>query len=87
MEHHLEHTQEKELFLIDQYTLVLEAMEDRYVELGQLFMDIEKGGFEENALQEVMDHVRDVMGQNELCLTRARVELWREFENAGGVIE
>lgn len=85
-DHHLKHTAEKEELIIEQYTQILEAMEDQYLRLGKLFIDAEKGSFEERALEGVMDHVREIMTRNEASLDKARNALWEESEEEGGEV-
>lgn len=84
VDHHLQHTAKKEELIIEEYTQVLEAIEEQYLRLGKLLMDTEKGTFQEDALQAVMNHVREMMTTNEASLNKARNALWEKFEQEGG---
>ncbi|PBP22702.1 hypothetical protein BUE80_DR006415 [Diplocarpon rosae] len=83
-DHHLEHTAAKEEFIIEQYAQVLEAAEDQYLRLGELFKNTRRGSFEEKALQRMMWHVREAMAESEECLRVAWESLWKTFEEESG---
>jgi hypothetical protein len=63
---------------------VLNALEGMYLGIGQCFMDTEAGSFEESILKGLMATLRTSMRQNELCLQKARKEMWNIFEEVQG---
>ena len=82
-EHHLDHTQQKEEFLVEQYTQVLEALEDQYLRVKTLFTEIEEESFEGVALGSLLDSIGEAMRQNEVELTRTRRDLWKRYWEDG----
>lgn len=68
---------------MEQYTQVLEALEDQYLRIGNLFMEVEKKSFEEMALGNLLHSIKEAMGQNELRLTETRRDLWEKYWEEG----
>ncbi|KAL2074565.1 hypothetical protein VTL71DRAFT_8343 [Oculimacula yallundae] len=81
----LSHTQQREEFLIEQYTQVLEALEDQYSRISNLLLDVEKESFEGKVLGELLDSIKEAMRRNDRDVTEGRRELWRAYweEEAG----
>ncbi|CZT02017.1 uncharacterized protein RAG0_09341 [Rhynchosporium agropyri] len=82
-QHHLEHTQQTEEFLIEQYTQVLEALEAQYTRLSKLLLDIEEGSFEGRAIEDLLESVREAMRCNDVGMAETRRDLWRGFWEDG----
>lgn len=77
--HHLAHTQQREGFLIAQYSTVLGTLQKQYLDIRSKLLTEIEGSFEEAALEGVLDHLREAMEHNEYCLKEAIVKLWGKF--------
>lgn len=76
----LEETQQREEYLIEQYTSVLDTLEAKHLEVGKKLMETAPGSFEDKVLRAVMDTLRQGVRENERHLEAQRRELWADFE-------
>ena len=86
-EESLEVTQQKEEYLVDKYTEVLEILRTKYTELEKMVEESEEGSFEEEVLKGVLAHLREAMTENDLHLTNARLALWEMDDNVDAEVE
>ncbi|CZR54436.1 uncharacterized protein PAC_04320 [Phialocephala subalpina] len=81
--HHLSHTQQKEEYLIAQYSDVLDALQKLYLKISHTLLAEIEGTFEADVLEEVLDYLRETMKHNEHCLNEARWKLWAKYQEDG----
>ena len=88
----LKATQEREDYLIDEYSCVLDVMQKKYNEVQGRLSDLtadngaagevkQHGGWRATVLEAVLAHVREVMCMNELVLEEGRRELWGDHQH------
>lgn len=77
--HHLQHTQQKEEFLMTQYSNILGILQKQYLKLSSTLLTELSGSYEEDVLEGVLDHLRDAMTHNQHCVNEARRKLWTKF--------
>jgi hypothetical protein len=76
----LQKTQQREEYLVEQYSTVLDALEAKYVDIGGRYMETKPETWEKKVLKDVMGSIRDAMRVNERCLEGARRDLWGAYE-------
>jgi len=87
IEESLEVTQQKEEYLVDKYTEVLEILKTKYTELERMLEESEEGSFEQEVLKGVLAHLREAMTENDLHLSNARLALWKMDDNVDAEVE
>ena len=83
--HHFDHTQQKEEVIMAHYSKVLDALQKQYLDIRTRISTEIQGSFEEDVLEGVLDHLRDLMGNNEYCVAEARRKLWVTFNAEEGI--